>query len=76
MYEEKLSVDEKGFVSYDYELENGNGSEAAVSVEYLFEDPKVGEFEISCMFENEGTCVETFELLENGDVMLRVFSVK
>ena len=78
VYEKELAVDAKGEIHYSYRTERGNGSDATVLVEGLFTDDQPGSFRISGIYSSDGeggtqTNVETFELLENGNVMLRVF---
>ena len=73
VYEEELIVDEKESVSYSYELEDGMGNETIeLQVSWLFEE-KDKSFAIGGFYGSDNIFVETFELLENGNVMLRVF---
>ena len=73
VYEEELIVDEKESVSYSYELEEGMGNETIeLQVSWLFEE-KDKSFAIGGFYGSDNIFVETFELLENGNVMLRVF---
>ena len=73
VYEEELIVDEKESVSYSYELEDGMGNETIeLQVSWLFEE-KDKSLAIGGFYGSDNIFVETFELLENGNVMLRVF---
>lgn len=73
VYEEELIVDEKESVSYSYELEGGMGNETIeLQVSWLFEE-KDKSFAIGGFYGSDNIFVETFELLENGNVMLKVF---
>lgn len=74
VYEEELTPDSQGYLSYSYELASGCGSEATTLMEMYFEGDKP-QFSDKWTIIGEGpTYVETFELLENGNVMLRVFA--
>lgn len=74
-YEEKLSIDEDNSVSYEYEFEDGSGSEATQWLDHLFPEKQTGAFVAAAFYasDNEEVTIETFELLEDGTVMLRVF---
>lgn len=75
VYEEELSVDEKGYISYDYDFESGGGSQAKVLVNGLFEENKPGFSECKTIFGGDDLIfIETFELLESGNIMLRVYA--
>lgn len=74
VYEEKLPVNENNYVAYQYEFEDGSGSDAKQWMDYLFEEKKTGEFVVGTVYEGEDWTIETFELLEDGDVQLRVFA--
>lgn len=77
IYEEKLAIDENNAISYQYELEDGSGSDATQWMEYLFTEKETGAFVAACIYGgDEKVTVETFEMLEDGNVMLRVFQVK
>lgn len=76
VHEEELTPDEKGYIFYSYELESGGGSEATTLVEMLFEDMQPGFSKYMTVFNEDPTYVETFELLENGNVVLRVFEIQ
>lgn len=73
VYEEELTSDENYAVSYSYELEDGSGSDGTQWLDHLFEEKKIGEFVVGTVFGDEDICFETFEMLEDGDVMLRVY---
>ena len=73
VYEEELTIDENYAVSYQYELEDGSGSDGTHWLDYLFKEKKTGEFVVGTVFGDENICFETFEMLEDGDVMLRVY---
>lgn len=73
--EKELVPDEKGYISYSYQVGDGGGSEAATLVDMLFEDKQPGFSEYMSIFGENPTYIETFELLENGNVKLRVFAI-
>ncbi len=76
IYSEELIPDSDGFISYDYETET-HGSQATILMDALFPEMTLGLSEqmfISSDSEtNENCYVETYELLENGNVMLRSY---
>ncbi len=78
IYEQELIPDGKGCISYNYQFEE-HSSDANISVEYLFPETEQGLsacMEISTDTEGwEDYYIETFELLESGNVMLRVYKV-
>lgn len=75
VYEENLSIDEDNSVSYKYEFENGSGSEGTQCLDHLFPEQQTGAFVAATFYcsNNEAVTIETFEILEDGTVMLRVF---
>lgn len=76
VYEEELVLDEKESVSYHYELEGGRESETIqYQISHLYEG-KDTSFAIGGFYGSDNICVETFELLESGNVMLRVFMMQ
>ena len=73
VYEEELMPDSQGYISYSYEFASGCGSEATTLMEILFDGNQPQFSDNWTFFGEDPTYVETFELLENGNVMLRVF---
>lgn len=74
IYEEELVIDEKGCISYGYESEKGNNFEATLAVRMLFMEMVPGLSKYSTVYGSEQTFIETYEFLDNGNIMLRVFA--
>ena len=74
VYEEELIIDEKDCISFAYENADGSGSQATLAVRMLFMEKVPGLSKNASVYGNDPTYIETFELLENGNIMLRVFA--
>lgn len=74
VYEEELEIDEKGYICYEYQFESGGGSEATTLAKMLFEEHVPGLSKYTLVYGEEPTYIETYELLENGNIKLRVFA--
>ncbi|MBO5071000.1 MAG: hypothetical protein J6C37_11675, partial [Roseburia sp.] len=75
VYEEELSIDKEGYISYDYSLKEGGGSQAKVLADGLFQDNKPGFSEDKTVYGGENPVyIETFELMESGNIILRVYA--
>lgn len=73
IYEEELTITADGYISYEYSYGDGGGSEAFVLVDMLFDEMTPGLSKYSAVQGNDPAYIETYELLENGNIMLRVF---
>ena len=73
IYEEELAVTADGYIFYEYRYGDGGGSEAQVSVDMLFDEKIPGLFRYSAVHGSDPAHIETYELLENGNIKLRVF---
>ena len=74
VYEEELVIDEKDCISFAYENADGSGSQATLAVRMLFMEKVPGLSKNASVYGDDPTYIETFELLENGNIMLRVFA--
>ncbi len=76
IYDEELTPDKDGYISYEYQFRE-HSSEAQMLVSALFPEMKEGLSEypqVSTDSETMETCyIETFELTENGNILLRVY---
>ncbi len=73
IYEEELAVTTDGYIFYDYSYGDGGGSEAQVLVDMLFDEKVPGLSKYSAVHGSDPAHIETYELLENGNIKLRVF---
>lgn len=73
IYEEELAVTADGYIFYEYSYGDGGGSEAQVSVDMLFDEKIPGLSRYSAVHGSDPAHIETYELLENGNIKLRVF---
>ena len=73
IYEEELTVTADGYIFYEYSYGDGDGSEAQVLVDMLFDEKIPGLSRYSAVHGSDPAHIETYELLENGNIKLRVF---
>ena len=73
IYEEELTVTADGYIFYEYSYGDGGGSEAQVLVDMLFDEKIPGLSRYSAVHGSDPAHIETYELLENGNIKLRVF---
>ncbi len=68
----ELTPDKDGYISYNYELENGGGSGATILASECLGDETTG-FCINCIYDDAPTYIETLEKHEDGTFTLRVY---
>jgi len=70
---QELSVDDEGFISYSHSFGASAEYEANVRVDLLFEEMVPGLSKAVTVSGDNPVYLETFELLENGNIMLRIY---
>lgn len=73
IYEEELTVTDDGYIFFEYSYGDGGSSEAQVLVDMLFDEQVPGLSKYSAVHGSDPAHIETYELLENGNIKLRVF---
>lgn len=71
--EQELSIDEEGFISYAHSFGASAQYEANVRVDMLFEEMVPGLSKAVTVSGDSPVYIETYELLENGNIMLRIY---
>ena len=71
--EQELTIDEQGFISYAHSFGASARYEANVRVDMLFEEMVPGLSKAVTVLGISPVYLETFELMENGNVMLRIY---
>ena len=71
--EQELTIDEQGFISYAHSFGASVRYEANVRVDMLFEEMVPGLSKAVTVLGISPVYLETFELMENGNVMLRIY---
>ena len=73
IHEEELTVSEDGYISFEYSFTDGAVSEITALVDELFIEKEPGFSNIPQILTMDPTYIATYELLENGNVKLRIF---
>jgi len=73
VFEQELIIDDQGFISYAHDFGGAVNHEATVLADMLFEERMPGLSEYVSIFEGSPVYLETYELLENGNIKLRIY---
>lgn len=71
--EQELTIDEEGFISYAHSFGASAQYQANVRADMLFEEMVPGLSKAVTVSGDSPVYLETFELLENGNIMLRIY---